>query len=361
MANFEEVLAYKNALSNKFVGTNISDLIHSVGVGYEDLKGWFLRIYVNDLKKGNLTTIRRVISPHIAFPSTFEVQIVESLLPTFCASPPPPIYGKFMNPMVGGISVSRESDEFGYGTLGYFCYLKNDSSKQVYLLSCNHVFAFFDFDDSYKIDENAGSEIEGDTTPEKILQAGKGESGNQNDEKLVASLYKSVKLFSYPHSNKANRVDASIAKLKKISGHTVIKHPKLEIYKIGKVIGTISHSNPENLRNLEVCKHGRGSGLTNGSIYDYSLDTSLLYEYDMNVSLKFVDQLLIKPLNNDFVKAGDSGSLVVSKPHKKTCKAIGLLFARTVVNDVNVTPNMYMGLVNPIDFVLSELDIDLIM
>ena len=100
---------------------------------------------------------------------------------------------------------------------------------------------------------------------------------------------------------------------------------------------------------LDVRKAGRTTGLTDGFVD--SVRWAGFVKWDGGPS-RFVDQIAIKPSpgSSPFSQGGDSGSLVwtASAPHG----AVGLLFAGNRTGSLT--------LANPIDAVLSALDISLI-
>jgi hypothetical protein len=84
--------------------------------------------------------------------------------------------------------------------------------------------------------------------------------------------------------------------------------------------------------------------VTIGMVTDVSADLSVAYPQG---SFGFVQQIVVRGIGGAFGMAGDSGSLVVDAT---SLAAVGLLFAAS--DD--------LGLVNPIDVVLSDLKVSLV-
>ncbi|MFQ6078400.1 MAG: hypothetical protein ACE5NJ_04590, partial [Thermodesulfobacteriota bacterium] len=73
--------------------------------------------------------------------------------------------------------------------------------------------------------------------------------------------------------------------------------------------------------NDTVQKYGRSTGLTRGTII--GIDATLSVGYSSGTAL-FVNQIVVSSNRGPFIKAGDSGSLLVTDPGRNP---VGLLFA----------------------------------
>jgi hypothetical protein len=138
-----------------------------------------------------------------------------------------------------------------------------------------------------------------------------------------------------------NKVDAAIGIL--LPG---IDH-KLEICGIGKITGTA-----QAIEGMRVRKHGRTTGVTEGIVFDQSLDALVGMDHNNpNIVALFKDQMRIDrvPPFTSFGLGGDSGSLIVTKPGSK---AVGLYFAGPDGGEY--------GLANHISDVLAEMQIELL-
>lgn len=98
---------------------------------------------------------------------------------------------------------------------------------------------------------------------------------------------------------------------------------------------------------LRVIKSGRTSGITEGIIVQTNVTVDVAYE---GRPARFVDQFMVSPLDflqgSAFSERGDSGSLVLNYQRE----AVGLLFSGSAT----------VSVVNPIDAVLSALQVDLV-
>jgi hypothetical protein len=72
---------------------------------------------------------------------------------------------------------------------------------------------------------------------------------------------------------------------------------------------------------LKVQKYGRTTSLTQGSVYAVNVTVNVGYTAG---TARFVKQIWVKGAKSGFIKAGDSGSLLVTNPG---CNPVGLLFA----------------------------------
>lgn len=258
--------------------------------------------------------------------------------------------------IVGGISGANTNLANEYGTIGYFCaptILRpiRKFRKDVYLLSNCHVFA--DLSKTQK-DNN-----------DLIQQPSPGENKRHN---FVASLEKYVPIQFDNDIENPNYIDAAIAKLFQGKEH------RLEIPVIGKINDYVAKDKVE--IGQKCRKFGRTTYYTEGEIFSIHLSIWIKYAATNQESF-FTEQFLIVPTgaHNDFVKGGDSGSLVANYENK----AIGLIFAGKGSNthfDIKNLPDApgienllaantrkinSFGVANPINEVLKALNIKLIL
>jgi hypothetical protein len=231
------------------------------------------------------------------------------------------------------------------GTLGA---LVTDGSKN-YILSNNHVLA----------KENSAS------NGESVIQPGLlDENGDPNScspprtdysPYIVGKLSYSVQI---KFDGSANYVDAAIAQVNTDCtdplGTTNVScmDPNGRILDIGGLSGNTVFSGDidiQTLIGLAVQKSGRTTGLTTGTVGAVGVNVDVNYD---SGTAHFEDQLLVSGDKGAFIKAGDSGSLVVIRPTGSTLpQAVGLLFAGSV-NGVAIA--------NRIDRVLNELHVSMV-
>ena len=138
-----------------------------------------------------------------------------------------------------------------------------------------------------------------------------------------------------------NKVDAAIAEL------GIDIEWKANLCMIGRIVGT-----ERGEEGMEVRKHGRTTGYTEGIITDESYDALVGMDHnDPNSVGLFQSQFRIErtPAFPAFGRGGDSGSLVVSKA---AANAVGLYFAGPESGSY--------GIANPIADVLSQMQIELV-
>jgi len=222
-------------------------------------------------------------------------------------------------PLIAGISTAHE--DITAGTLGYFCksLRHGDDPRTIYMLSNNHVLA------------NVNMGAPGD----RIYQPGPADGGDVASHVANLVRYKTIDLSGNP-----NKVDCAIASLV----------PGIEwrpgICSVGKVDGTTAAT-----VGMAVCKHGRTSGFTRGSVTDVNYDALIGMDHsNPSVAALFQDQMRIESPNmTAFGLGGDSGSLVVQEAKMS---AVGLYFAGP--------PSGQYGVANQISDVLTELEIALV-
>jgi len=219
----------------------------------------------------------------------------------------------FSNPVPIGVSVGN-SNECSAGTIG--ARLGN-----TWALSNNHVFAR----------ENSGQ------VGEDILQPGLYDttciynSGNQLGDLAQFELIN----FSGP-----NTIDAAIATFGSNERTLGCATPS-NGYGAPDALAANTTLSIETLLNTLVQKYGRTTSLTKGTIISVNWIGNIGYSTG---TAQFVDQIIVYTPRGAFVKAGDSGSLVVGQPGYPK-KPSGLLFAGDQTGKY--------GIVNRIDHVLN--------
>jgi hypothetical protein len=344
MAVSKDLHEAKNILSRRLLGRSVRNLgslqtlaetrsvnvvertmtstVHAVGVGRKVVDG----------KETNQRAIRLHVVrklPNSMLPK--RARLPESIdgIPTDVLESPPAFISlvctekrqKRQRPMVAGISVAHE--DVTAGTIAYFCRStkKGDDPESVFILSNNHVLA------------NVNIGKKGDA----VLQPGPIDGGTQEDD--VATLHRFVKIKLGGRAE--NAVDCAIAELLPDATY------QAKLCKIGKIKGVRAGS-----EGLSVCKHGRTTGYTEGTVTDELYDALVgMSHEDPNEAALFTNQLRLEvaPRYQALGLGGDSGSLVVSKKDKK---AVGLYFAGP--------ENGQYGIANPIGKVLELLEIELL-
>jgi hypothetical protein len=203
------------------------------------------------------------------------------------------------------------------GTLGS---LISDGTKK-YILSNYHVF---------QADIVAGGNNSVALAGDLVIQPGLIDVGcNKGSAQAVAALSE----LSFPASLPNSNVDASIAEI--VDG---MVSPTGEI--LG--IGNISSQTIPAAFNQKVKKSGRTSGLTRSYITGLNATISVQYENEcageVVFTKTFTNQIVIRNKASGFLKAGDSGSLMV-EDKSVSPKAVGLLFAGSstvaIANPIN--------------------------
>lgn len=191
-------------------------------------------------------------------------------------------------PVPIGVSTGNEG-ECSAGTIG--ARVKNGES--VYALSNNHVYAL-------ENDAPLGS---------RILQPGLFDTNCTLDpDDVIGSLFAYQPIDFSSTAN--NVIDAAIA----LSTHAFL----------GNATPRGGYGMPKSTTlqaaiNQRVQKYGRSSALTMGRVVALNATINVIYS---GRTTRFVNQIVVK--GKSFIKAGDSGSLLVSYPGKKP---VGLLFA----------------------------------
>jgi S1-C subfamily serine protease len=232
-----------------------------------------------------------------------------------------PWYQLRQRPLLIGSSVGFLSDAFSMaGTLG--CFVRTKSSKDLYILSNNHVLA-----DENRYKKGAA-----------IIQPGALDAGSAARD-AVAKLTRFVPLL--PGS--ANAVDAAIAKLSASA--------KVDTHRL-KGLGVLAGQRSTDLDiGDEVWKLGRTTGKRGGRVTAVELD-GVAVEYDTGV-FSFDNQIEIEGSGTrSFSDSGDSGSLIVDAE----LRGAALLFAGS---DHGGRNGKGVTFANPIAAVLAALKVKL--
>jgi hypothetical protein len=218
------------------------------------------------------------------------------------------------DPIPCGFSTGRNGGD--PGTIACFC-RSTAGSNDILVLSNNHIFV-----------NPAGGAT-------NLFQPAPGDGLSQLH---FADLHDFVPLA--PGAAATNEVDAAVGRLRPGVTHDT------DICTIGAVAGTLPPS-----EDLPVRKHGRTTGLRNGSIHTEICDCLIGFDpLNPASGTRFVNQIRIEGSGNGlFATFGDSGSLVV---HRDSRAAVGLLFAVSNTDDY--------AYANPIGRVLSLLGISIL-
>jgi hypothetical protein len=159
-----------------------------------------------------------------------------------------------------------------------------------------------------------------------------------NCTEASAQIVATLSSLSFPASLPASNVDASIAEV--VPGKVSSTGDILEI-------GTISKSTVAASVNKKVKKSGRTSGLTRSSIYGLNGSVKVVYDNECAGATAFTQtftgQIIVTNRGQSFLRAGDSGSLMVEDVTTRP-RAIGLLFAGSTS----------LAIANPINEVLAH-------
>jgi len=217
---------------------------------------------------------------------------------------------RFDRPVPIGVSTGNEG-ECSAGTIG----CRVIKGGKVYALSNNHVYA---------LENNAD-------TGSSVLQPGLYDTDCAFDGNNVIGTLSDFVEIDFSGGN--NEVDAGIA-----SSLT----ENLENFTPPDGYGTPKSDTVEASIDQAVQKYGRTTSLTKGIIT--AIDATVKVGYSSGTAI-FVDQIVVGS-NKPFIKAGDSGSLLVTDPDRNP---VGLLFASNRSGKVAVA--------NPIDEVLSHFSV----
>jgi len=226
-------------------------------------------------------------------------------------------------PAPSGISIGHVN--ITAGTLGGL--VRDKESEQVVILSNNHVMA------------DSNEAVAGDP----ILQPGPHDGGTHPADH-IANLTRFVEIdFA---TDGTNRVDGAIAT--PLDPNDVIWSTK----DIGPETPSTTRHLTESDLGMYVKKTGRTTEHTQGFVD--GLFATVQVKYELFQKATYVDQIIISqsPAEEAFSNGGDSGSLV----YDNTNAVIGLLFAGSEGTDDEPATTI----VNPINFVLSQLNVELL-
>lgn len=220
---------------------------------------------------------------------------------------------RFARPVPIGVSTGNEG-ECSAGTIGARV---KDGDGNVYALSNNHVYA---------LENNApiGS---------RVLQPGLYDTGCTFKLDNVIGTLSDFEPLDF--SGGANMIDAAIA----------LSLPN----QLGNATPSNGYGTPKSATvganlNAAVQKYGRTTSLTKGRIYAINGTVKVTYS---SGTATFVDQIFVTS-SKPFIKAGDSGSLLVTDPGRNP---VGLLFAGNSSGTFAVA--------SPIDAVLSAFGVSI--
>ncbi len=215
---------------------------------------------------------------------------------------------RFERPVPIGVSTGNEG-ECSAGTIA----ARVADGTDVFALSNNHVYA---------LQNNADN-------PSAVLQPGRFDTncdGSNNDIGTLSDFYYEIDFSTSAY----NTIDAAIA----VSTTAELGNATpSDGYGLPKS-ATVSAMVTENVQ-----KYGRTTSLTKGTIT--AINATLNIGYSSGLA-RFVDQIIVQS-NKPFIKAGDSGSLLVTDPE---LNPVGLLFAGNRSGKLAVA--------NRIDLVLTE-------
>ena len=197
---------------------------------------------------------------------------------------------RFPRPVPIGVSTGN-AGECSAGTIA--CRVK-DPAGNVYALSNNHVYAL-------ENDAEIGSEV---------AQPGVYDTGcSYSSSNVIGTLDDFEPIDFNPDVN--NYIDAAIALSSTAN--------------LGNATPSNGYGKPKSAAieaslNQKVQKYGRTTSLTRGTVT--GINASIWITYDSGAAL-FTDQIIVQS-GKPFIKAGDSGSLLVTDPGRQP---VGLLFA----------------------------------
>jgi hypothetical protein len=327
------VVGKSRTLSVMAASATADNNVHAVGVGHKVVEGKLteepcVRLYVVQKLAESLLP-ENAILPSII--DGIPTDVIESPPAFFspngahsasaAAAPCTNVRQSRQRPVIAGISSAHF--EVTAGTIACFCRSTRDGDDPdtVCVLSNNHVFA----------------DVNNAQIGDDLFQPGPADGGTNADRFAVLHRFVPIQLGGHT----PNRVDAAIGKL-------------LSDIQIDRQICTIGHLSGTGTadENMKVCKHGRTTGYTEGTVFDPSIDSLVGMDHNNpGIVALFQNQLRIN-VSAPFAAfglGGDSGSLVVER---ETRKAIGLYNA-------GPTGGQY-GLANRIQDVLAEMEIELL-
>lgn len=223
---------------------------------------------------------------------------------------------RFTRPVPIGVSTGNEN-ECSAGTIG--ARVKDVYGNNIYALSNNHVYAL----------ENNALRF----TSNRVLQPGLYDTGcvANLDDNVIGTLYAFEPIVFSTSAN--NVIDAAIALSSTAN--------------LGNATPTGGYGAPQPttvgaVLTQAVQKYGRTTKLTKGTIT--GINATVNVGYGSSGTARFVDQIIVSG-SKPFIKAGDSGSLLVTDPGRNP---VGLLFAGTLSG---------IAIANPIGPVLTRFNV----
>lgn len=223
---------------------------------------------------------------------------------------------RFPRPTPIGVSTGN-AGQCSAGTIGARVV---DGAGDLFALSNNHVYAL----------EGAAA------LGSSVLQPGRYDTGCALDEGDVIGSLADFEEISFTSDNE---IDAAIAALDTESGEPTVGNATP-----GDGYGTPSSQPLVGLGPVQ--KYGRTTAETHG--YAYAVNGIVNVGYDGGTA-RFVDQVFVEGQRGPFIKAGDSGSLLVTDD--VAANPVGLLFAGSTSGKFAVA--------NPIDTVLERFGVEI--
>lgn len=328
------VVGKSRTLSVMAASATADNNVHAVGVGHKIVEGrqteeLCVRLYVvQKLAKSLLpenailpSAIEGIPTDVIESPPAFFLPSVAHSASAAAAAPCTNVRRTRQRPVMAGISSAHFN--VTAGTITCFCRStsEGDDPDTVYVLSNNHVFA----------DVNKAQ------IGDDLFQHSPNDGGTTADRFAVLHRFVPIQLGGH----QPNRVDAAIGELL----------PQVQIDRQICTIGRLSGTGAAN-ENMQVCKHGRTTGYTEGTVFDPSIDSLVGMDHtNPGIVALFQNQLRINVTAPfpAFGLGGDSGSLVINR---ETREAVGLYNAGPAGGQY--------GLANRIQDVLAELEVDLL-
>ena len=196
---------------------------------------------------------------------------------------------RFSRPVPIGVSTGNEG-ECSAGTIG----ARVTDGTNVYALSNNHVYAL----------ENSAS------PGSDVLQPGRYDTNCSNDPSNSIGTLAAFQPIVFSTSA-SNKIDAAIALSNAANLGNATPSNGYGVPQSATVSASVGQA---------VQKYGRTSGLTKGQVT--GINATLLVGYSSGTA-RFVDQIIVGS-NKPFIKAGDSGSLLVTNSSRNP---VGLLYA----------------------------------
>jgi hypothetical protein len=251
-----------------------------VGIGRKLVNGEYtddlsVRIYVSEKKPLDDLDVDERIPPHLEGTPT---DVIEAGAPK-----PFAVYDERERPAQGGCSIGGG---LRTGTMALVC--RDTTDNTLVVLSNCHVIAEADH-------EGLGLASVGDA----VYQPGASDMQLPMLPDVQIAELKRWKPFVLPPQT--NSIDAAIAEV--LDNSTVLRI----IHEVGEPQGYRAVT-PDDEGVTTVCKVGRTTGYTEGTIFDIAVDTNTDYGQG---PIDFEDQLLIEAIDPPFMSGGDSGAAVL--------------------------------------------------